>query len=234
MTFLEAVTRIMRNNALLRGDTDAPSSFTDTNHNASLQIAQVAIQDELTNLAADRLIPYEKASTSVGLTTGTRLYSLPGDFTNFYGYAHFYDSTDNRIIPQYPGGLERLQLSYPQYSTERGAPNWWYWEPGTTKKVGFYQIPNSSYNGRTLTYDYERSILVTDATDTMPFHNLEENNTFCIAAGRRFKFMYEDVDNKADIQAILDSDVSYRTARATLMKLITGTNPSRYWAHSYR
>lgn len=224
----------MRNNALLRGDTDAPSSFSDTNHNASLQIAQVAIQDELTNLAADRLIPYEKASTSIGLTTGTRVYTMPDDFTSFYGYAHFYDSTANRLIYMYPGGLEQLQVAYPQYSTETGTPNWWYWEPGTTKKVGFHQIPDSSMNGRTLTFDYERSILVTDATDTMPFHNTDENNTFCMVAGRRFKFMYEDVDNKADIQAILDNDASYRTARATLLKLITGVNPSRYWAHSYR
>ena len=234
MTFLEAVTRILRNNALLRGDTDAPASFTDTNHNASLQLAQVAIQDELTNLAADRLIPYEKASTSIGLTTNTRLYSLPSEFTGFYGSAHFYDSTSNTLIPMYPGGLEALQIRVPSYLTQFGSPNWFYMEPGITKKVGFHQIPDSTFNGRTLTFDFERSILVTDATDTMPFHNTDENNSFCMAAGRRFKFMYEDTENKADIQSILDNDVSYRTARATLLKLITGVNPSRYWAHSYR
>lgn len=234
MTLLEAVTRIMRNNALLRGDTDAPTSFSDTNHNASMQIAINAIQDELTALAAERMIPYEKATTAVGLTTSTRLYTLPGDFISFYGYAHFYDSTDQRIIPEWPGGLESLQISNRRYTTETGAPNWWYWEPGTTKQVGFYQIPNSTYNGRSLTYDYERSIIVSSASDTMPFHNTEENNTFCAVAGRRFKFMYEDTNNKADIQNILENDVSYRTGKTTLLKLIRGKNPSGYYAYSYR
>ena len=234
MTFLEAVVRIMRLNGHIRGDTDAPTSFSDTTHNATMQIAQIAIQDELTSLAADRTIPYEKSSTSIGLTTGTRLYSLPGDFVSFYGVPHFYDATDNRQIYEYPGGLERLQVSNFKYATETGTPNSWYFEPAQTKKVGFYQVPNATFNGRTLTYDYETSILVVAASDTVPLHNTEENNTFCALAGRRFKFLFEDVKDKQDIQSILDNDLSYRTAKGTLLRLIGGKNPSNRWAPMYR
>lgn len=234
MTLLEAVTRILRTNAILRGDTDAPSSFSDTAHNASMQLAIVAIQDEIASLVADRLLPYEKETATLSLVAGTRTYALADDFVNFYGFPHFYDSTDNRVIPEYAGGLESLQLSDFRYQTEQGAPNWWYWEPTTSKKVGFYQVPNSTYDGRSLTYHYEKEIVLDEANDTMPFHNSTEGNTFCQMAGRRFKFMYEDVENKSDIQAILDNDVSYRTARGTLVRLMRGTNPPGYWAHSFR
>lgn len=234
MTLLEAVTRILRLNAILRGDTDAPTSFSDTNHNASMQLAIVAVQDELTSLTAERLVPYEKTSATITLATGTRTYSLATDFVNFYGYPHFYDTEGNRLLPEWPGGQEKLQLEDFQYLTRTGTPSWWYWEPTTSKKVGFYYAPDSSYNGKTLTYHYERSVMVSVAADTMPFHNNEENYTFCQLAGRRFKFMFEDVDNKADIQGILDNDVSYRTAKGTLVRLMRGTNPSRNYAYGFR
>ena len=233
-TFLEAVTRVLRLNAILRGDTDAPASFSDTNHNASMQIAILAIQDELANLVADRLIPFEKTSSTITLATDTRTYTLDSTFIGFYGFPHFYDSTDNRIIPMYPGGQEALQITDYKYLTTSGAPNTWYWEPGTTKKVGFYQVPNSSYNGRSLTYHFEKSVYVSLSTDTMPFHLAEESNAFCMMAGRRFKFLFEDVNNVADVQGILDNDVSYRSAKGTLIRLMRGTNPPGYYAHSYR
>lgn len=233
-TFLEAVTRVLRLNAILRGDTDAPASFSDTNHNASMQIAILAIQDELASLVADKLIPFEKGSSTITLASGTRTYSLESTFLNFYGFPHFYDSTDNRIIPMYPGGQENLQIVDFQYLTTSGTPTWWYWEPTTSKKVGFYHVPDSTHDGRSLTYHFEKSVYVSLSTDTMPFHNAEESNTFCIMAGRRFKFLFEDVDNKGDIQGILDNDVSYRSARGTLIRLMRGTNAPRYYAPAYR
>jgi hypothetical protein len=233
-TFLDAVTRILRLNAILRGDTDAPSSFSDTNHNASMQLAIVAVQDELTKLTADKLLPIEKTSSTITLLTGVRAYALAADFINFFGFPHFYDATTNRPIPLWPGGEESLQLVDFQYLTETGSPNWFYLERATSKKVAFYKVPDSTYNDRSLTYHYERSLMVEQATDEMPFHNKEENYTFCAMAGRRFKFMFEDVDNKADIQNILDNDASYRTAQGTLIRLVRGTNPPGYWAPAYR
>jgi hypothetical protein len=233
-TFLEAVTRVLRLNAILRGDTDAPSSFSDTNHNASMQIAIMAIQDELASLVSDRLIPFEKGSNTISLSTSTRTYDLDSTFIQFYGFPHFYDSTDNRIIPMWPGGQESLQLHDFKYSTNTGTPNWWYWEPTTTKKVGFYNVPNSTYNGRSLTYHFEKSVYVSLSTDTMPFHLAEESNTFCVMAGRRFKFLFEDIKNEADISRILDNDVSYRTAKGTLIRLMRGTNAPGYYAPVYR
>jgi hypothetical protein len=233
MTLLEAVTRVLRTNAILRGDTDAPTSFSDTNHNASMQLAIVAIQDEMAALTADKLIPSEKTSNTITLVDGTRTYALQSDFVNFYGHPHFYDSSSNRLIPEWPGGQESLQLSDFSYLTRTGTPSWWYWEPTTSKKVGFYNVPDSSFDSRSLTYHYEKELILDDASDTMPFHNTTEANTFCQMAGRRFKFMFEDVDNKADIMQILENDVSYKNAKGTLIRLIQGTNPPGYYAPRY-
>jgi hypothetical protein len=232
-TFLEGVTRVLRLNGIIRGDTDAPTSFSDTAHNASMNIAIVAIQDELATLVADRLIPFEKTSSTLTLANGTRTYSLDSQFVNFYGNPHFYDSTGNRIIPEYPGGQEQLMLNDFKYQTTPGTPTWWYWEPTTTKKVGFYPVPDSTMDGRSLTYHFEASVYVSLSTDYLPFHLAEESNMFCAMAGRRFKFLFEDVNNQADVQGILDNDVSYRTARGTLIRLMRGTNAPGYYAPRY-
>lgn len=237
MTFIEVVTRILRLNAVIRGDTDTPTTFNDVQHNASLNIAIVATQNELIRLIAERLIPKERNSTgSITFSTNTRVYNLATGFTRFFGFPHFYNSTQNRQIYEYEGGLSKLQTDVFNYATQYGQPNWWYWEPSNTtlKQVGFFQVPSSSENGQAWTYDYEASVMMTLSTDTLPFHNDEENFIFTEMAGRRFKFMFEDVKNEGDIQKILDADRSYMSAKTTLLKLIKGQNSGNRYGYSYQ
>ena len=231
MTFLQCVNRILRLNAILRGDTDEIATFSDTQHNASLNLAIVASQNELVRLVADRLIPAERqTSGTMTLAASTRTYTLASDFLRFYGHAHFYDSSANRQIYEWPGGLPALQVEIYTYATDTGDPNWWYWEPASTKKVGFFQVPSGA---KTLTYEYEGSVMVDTITDTMPFHNDEENYMFVEMAARRFKFLWEDVKNELDIQAVLEKDTTYRSSKATLINLIKGQNPRRSYANQY-
>lgn len=231
-TFLQAVNRILRLNAVIRGDTDTVSSFSDTQHNASLNLAIVATQNELIRLVSDRLIPAERV-TSGTITTvaNTRTYTLASDFTRFYGNPHFYDSSANRQIYEWPGGLEKLQIEIYTYATDTGSPDWWYWEPGDTKQVGFFQIPSDS--GTVLSYEYEGSVLISLVTDNLPFHNDEENYMFIEMAARRFKFLFEDVKNELDIQSVLERDGTYRSSKAALLNLIRGTKPKRSYANHY-
>lgn len=237
MTFLECINRILRSNAIIRGDTDTVATFNDVQHNASLNVGIVAVQNELIKLIAERLIPKERnTSGSITFVTNTRTYDLATGFTRFYGEPHFFNSTQNRQIYEYPGGLEKLQVEIFNYATQYGQPNWWYWEPtnSTLKKVGFFLVPSSAENGQVWTYDYEASVMVTASSDNLPFHNDEENFTFTEMAGRRFKFMFEDVKNEADIQRILEADTSYRSAKSTLLKLLRGQNPAPCYGYRYR
>lgn len=232
MTFLDLVNRMLRTCAIIRGDTDAIATFNDIQHNASLNLSIVAAQDELTRLIADRLIPYErKTSGTITTVAGTRTYALASDFLRFYGKAHLYTSSENRQLYEYPGGQERLQLEIYTYATDQGDPSAWYWEPTTTKQIGFFQVPQGS--GTVYSYEYEGSVMVSASTDTMPFHNDEENFMFSAMAARRFKFMWEDVKNEMDIQSVLDKDTTYRSSKATLIALIKGQNPARNYANQY-
>jgi hypothetical protein len=234
MTLLQCVNRILRLNGQIRGDTDEISTFSDTQHNASLNLAIVAVQNELVRLVADRLIPYERqTSGTVTLATATRTYSLASDFTRFYGVPHFYDSDGNRQIYEYPGGLEALQIDHYTYATDSGDVNWFYQEPTTSKKVGFFQVPSSGENGKVLTYEYEGSVLVDSVSDTIPFHNDEEAYMFTEMASRRFKYLWEDVKNELDIQAVLDKDGTWRSSKAMLMALMKGYKPVRRYGTSY-
>lgn len=234
MTFLESVVRIFRSLAIIRGDTDAPTSFSQTQLNAELQIAQLAVQNELITLIAKRLIPKER-KTSGAITTviGQAEYNLATDFIRLYGNPHFKNTSGNYDIFEYSGGLPQLQVDDLDYQTAAGDPNWFYFSPqnSTYKKVGFYTVPNAV---QSIQYDYEASVLISLAADSLPFHNDEESYTFTDMASRRFKFMFEDVKAESDIGLILEKDVSYKTARATLYHLLRGKNMPSCYGAAYR
>ncbi len=233
MTFLESVVRILRTVAIIRGDTDAPTSFSQTQLNAELQVAQIAIQNELVNLIAKRLIPKErKTSGAITLVAGTAEYNLASDFVRLYGKPHIHNVSANFDIFEYAGGLPQLQIDDLNYATARGAPNWFYFSPqsSTYKKVGFYAVPQAA---ATLQYDYEASILISTASQDLPFHNDEENFTFTEMAARRFKFMWEDAKGESDIALVLEKDLSYKTARATLYSLLRSSNASNSYGSRY-
>ena len=236
MIFLDAINRILRSSAIIRGDTDPIATFNDIAHNASLNVGIIAVQQSID--AADCRPPNTEGTQRSGvitLATNTRVYDLASGFTRFFGTPHFYNVAQNQQIYEYAGGLEQLQIEIFNFATQYGAPNWWYWEPGNTtlKQVGFFLVPSAAEDTQQWTYDYESTVMVTASSDAMPFHNDEENIVFVEMAARRFKFMFEDTKNVADIQNILDKDTSYRSARATLFKLLKGQNSSERYGYSY-
>ncbi len=226
-TFLDAVNRVLRANGIIKGDDDSITSFSDVQHNATLNLAQIAIQDELTELTADNLIPLERAEGTITTSAGVRAYALESDFVQFFGHPLLYEASSNRQLFEYPGGEKRLRLEIFDYKTQSGDPNWWYMEDAASKKIAFYQVPNSA---KTYTYDYERSVYVEIATDELPFHSKEEAHTFCAMAGRRFKFMFENAQNT---ELVLSQDPAYQGAKGRLIRLIKGKNPYTSYGKVY-
>jgi len=229
MDFVTGVNRLLRTNQIIGGDDDDIVDFTDTQHAADIELAQIAIQDELSSLVADKMIPYEKASNTISLVTGTRTYALQTDFVRFYGTRpSFYDSTDNTKIWEYVGGEDQLRDDDYQYKTAQGNPWAWYWHNTTTKQVAFYSVPSSTYNGRSLSYDYEKSVAVTLYTDTLPFINDEEAQAFISCAARRFRVMDESLQVTK-----LEDDPIYSSAMSRLLSFLKNTNPSEKYGRSY-
>ena len=227
-TFVDCVNRILRINTIIKGDDDDITVFSDTQHAASISLAQIAIQDELGEIVSERLIPYEHTTGTISLVTNTRSYGLASDFIRFFGKPSFYDATDNRRIFQYPGGEQNLMNVDYQYKTNTGTPTSWYYDNTISKKAAFYNVPDSNYNGRSLSYDYEKSIMVTNAADDMPFHNPEEFYAFASMAARRLKFLMDEKDTGS-----LPNDATYSNAKSRLYDLIRVADPKKTYGKRY-
>lgn len=228
-TFIDCVNRVLRINTIISGDDDDITTFSDTQHAADISLAQIAIQSELTELISDRLIGYEKDSANLTLLTGTRTYALDSGFIRFYGKnPSFYDSTDNIRYYEFQGGEDALRDVDYQYQTTQGGPRWWYWVDTTSKTVGFYNVPSSSYNNRSISYDFETSVMVTNSSDTMPFHNTEEFYTFSEMAARRFKFLITKQPTGE-----LSKDATYTNGKSRLYALMRPTDPKMWYGNRY-
>lgn len=228
-TFIDGVNRILRINTIIKGDDDNITTFSDSQHAADISLAQIAIQDEISEIISDRLISYEKTSGTITLLTNTRTYALPAAFVRFYGDApSFYDSTNNVRIYEYVGGEDALMNSVYTYKTDQGAPTYWYWSDTTSKQVAFYNVPDSTYNNRSLAYDYETSVLVTNSSDTLPFHNNEEYYAFTGMAARRLSFMIQRLPT-----GDLSLDSTYRNAKSRLYSLMSPVNASKRYGRKY-
>jgi hypothetical protein len=226
-TFLAAVNRVLAANGILRGDTDPITTFSDLQHGATVNIAKIAIQDELNELLADSILPSERDTTgSITTSSGVRSYSLPSNFIRFDGLAMLYLAADNQQLFEHQGGEEALKLEIPNYATTQGPPGEWYMDITTSKKIAFFGIPVSA---KTYTFAYQADGSVEASTDRLPFHNDAESHSFCRLASRRFKYLYEGLD-----VANLDKDEERQKAKATLAALIVGKNPSNTWAPVYR
>ncbi len=118
MNFLDAVNRILRHAGIIAGDDDELSSFSNTQHANFSRKAQIAIQDELAELFADKVFPYEQTQAFITLTNGTRTYSLDTNFIRFLDVDPFLlqvsaatttGTSENNKIREYPGGEEKLR-----------------------------------------------------------------------------------------------------------------------------
>lgn len=229
LTFLDTVNRILRIQGFIRGDTDVLTSFSDTTHNATSSLAQIAVQSEISTLMTTAALAYERATGTITCVTNTRAYALQSNFIRFYGDPAFiYDTTQNYQIFEYPGGEDALRNQILTYMTDKGSGNWFYFEQATAKTVAFYPVPDASVNGRILTYQYEKSVTPVIAGDLMPFQNNDEAYAFCECAARRFKYIYEGKNDTP-----VDRDPVYVAALSKLNALMTGKNPSRSYGRAY-
>ena len=234
-TFLDVVNRVMRINTVIGADDDDLTTFDDTQHVATLQIAKIAIQSTLTELTSDRIIPYEEADGTITVSTGTRVYALPADFIRFKGQNPFLlkldgsSNSENITVNEYPGGEESLRRGILDYREQPGEPRWFYIIMSSTKQVGLYQVPDSSVNGVSYRFPYEKSVYVTVAADTMPFTTQQESDAFSDMAARRFQFLFTNQPIEG-----LERDSVYAAGKTNLMNLLRKTNPANGYGYRYQ
>lgn len=243
MTFLEAVNRVLRHAGIIAGDDDDLSSFSDTQHANFSRKAQIAIQDELADLFADKVFPYESATAFITLVSGTRVYSLDSNFIRFQDRRPFLLEVDaatstgaskNVKIEEYPGGEERIRRDILNYRDVSGPPSWFYRVLSTSNQIGFYPVPDASVNGDIYRYEYERTRTVTNASDTIPLIGTEAANAFAEAAARRFQYMrLSPQEQRALFPGGLNQDPQIQQARSRLMEFTRVTHPPEAYGRRY-
>lgn len=235
VTFLGAVNRILRISGILRGDTDAITSFADVQHGATVQLAIISIQSTLTDLTTFYDFPQERSSSSITLVAGQRLYTLATDFIQFWTSNQFlYDAVQNNHLFEFSGGERRLArevYDYQSVATQSGYPTWWYNVEGLTQTIGLFSIPNSNYAGRVLTYDYERDVIPVNATDLMPFIRDIQTYSFCDLAAVKFNALFTQLPNQPSPD--IEHDPAYLNSRATLLRMITPEKPDKFYGPRY-
>lgn len=227
-TFVDVVNDLMEIEGIISGDDDTISTFADTQHVATIRLAKKAIQQELAALISDELIPYEK--TSAILTVTARTAALSSDFVRMQDTRPWLIETDaagvslGTYIAEYPGGESRLRKDDLNYQENTGKPYYWYWVGGTSKTLGFYIVPETTYYYR---YYYEKDVAVADESDTVPFVSATEVTIFVQAAARRFKYLKSSPSAREGIfPRGLAKDPVILEARSTLTQLLRYKPPA--------
>lgn len=221
MNFLQAVNRILRMEAVIMGDDDDLTSFSQTQHAAALSLAQIAIQAQLADLVASDIVPYELTSGTFPSVASTRTYQLASDFQTlqelFFEELDVDGATGTRVI-HYPGGESQLRRDFPRYQEEEGRPIWFYFIGGATKSVGLHPVPSEALTYR---YYYQKDVNVSVETDTIPMVTETESQTFIRMCARHFKYLKASAPVREQLfpQGI-ESDPVILQARATLMGLL--------------
>ena len=237
MQFLDAVNRILRMEGIITGDDDALTTFSATQHVAAMNLAKIAVQDELSSLVSDDYLPYEQAEATITTTASTRTYSLAADFVRFADEDPFLLETtsggvsENVFTLEYPGGENQLRRQILDYREQTGDAQWFYGLGGTSKTIGLYPVPESTKYYR---YYYEKSVSVTNASDTVPLVTTEEANAFCQMASRRFKYlMLPSEDREKIFRGGILRDPIREESRAQLAHLLRFKRPPIRYGRSF-
>jgi hypothetical protein len=203
-----------------------------------MSLAKIAVQDELSALVADDYLPYEQAEATITTVASTRTYTLASDFVRFADDDPMLLEVDsggvsqNVFILEYPGGENQLRRQILDYREQTGTAQWFYGLGGTSKTIGLYPVPDAVLYYR---YYYEKSVSVTNASDTVPLVTTEEANAFVQMASRRFKYLMTPTEDREKVfrNGILRDPIR-EESRAQLAHLLRFKRPNERYGRVFR
>ena len=220
MTYLEAINRLLRQARVLTGDDDNLTAITSTQHQTTSNLAQLAIQTELSELASILRLPRERAEGNFTSVQSQRVNDLAADFEQFYGRAPHItgDNAIHDLIFMFPGGFDELRMRHREFKTQEGRPRWWYFEENnsTTKQIGLFPVPDADTAGEVFRYFYETQKVLSAAADVIPFQDTMQDEVFVSMAARRFEFMFNPAFNIQE----LEQDGIWSRAKSTMVRLL--------------
>lgn len=168
---LDAVNEVLKRvNLLDTANTTLLTSLTNSSMQNNIDVAIQVINegvDELYSLAEVEL-PNEGGESSITLATGTREYALAAGIIKVLW--PFVDRVNTQYLNQWRASYNEFLLIDPQ-QVFTGLPEWAMISP-ITGLLRVDRAPDSSSNGHVYTYEYEKDLSMSLATDQVPFNNM--------------------------------------------------------------
>lgn len=243
MNYLDAVNRLLRIEGIVSGDDTDATSFSDTAHSNSINLAKIAIDSELSDCVSDKVIPYEEADGHITLAQSTQKYSLASDFVRMIDENPFLEKVDaatstgvaqGERLYAYNGGEKQLRSDQWDYRTKEGDPTHFYFVGGTSNQIGIWQVPDSNANGEIYRYFYQKAVSVTNESDLIPFINEDTARAFVDACAIRFRAIRLDPDIRKQLYPSgVENDPEHQAAKARLFELIRREPPPSSYGRKY-
>jgi hypothetical protein len=152
---------------VIAGDAGALVSLTDSARQRPIDIAVQVINEGIDELYTTSQVPLpnEQAEGTVVLLLNTRNYTLASGLVQLRW--PMIDKTNTQFLYEYPGGYNAMLLGDPEQD-DTGLPYYGAIRP-TDGALYLDRAPTSVEVGRTYTYQYDKDVVLSLATDTVPF-----------------------------------------------------------------
>lgn len=166
-TLLNAVNEILKRVNEIVGDAGALTSLTDSARQHPIDLCVQVINEGVDRLYLSSGLPKPlgQGEATIVLATGTRAYALADGLQRLR--FPLIDKVNTQFIMQFPGDYNAmLQLDPEQDNT--GLPHYAAISP-VTGYLHFDCAPTSVENGKVYTYQFDKDLVMSGATDTAPF-----------------------------------------------------------------
>lgn len=168
-TLLDCINEVFKRTNNIQGDAAALTTLTDSARQHPIDITIQVVNEGIDELYSQSHIelPNEQAEATITLVNGTRSYALSSNLTELI--FPLIDKTNTQFIWKFPGTYEDMLLLDPEQD-DTGLPIWGTISP-VTGQLFLNVSPTSVEAGRVYTYQYEKDLALSLATDTVPFNN---------------------------------------------------------------
>jgi hypothetical protein len=169
-TLLNAVNEILKRVGNIAGDDGLLTTLSSSGRQRSIDIAIQVINEGIDELytACQLPMPLSQAESTITLVASTRSYALATDLVQMRW--PLIDKTNAQYIYSYPGGLNAILVNDPEQD-DTGLPHYAAISPvdGT---LYLDRLPTATEADKVYTYQYDKDLELSAATDTVPFGNL--------------------------------------------------------------
>lgn len=166
-TLLDGVNQVLLRANVIAGNAGLLSSLTNSALQHNIDVAVQVVNESIGRLYqySNKSLPIEQAESSITLATGLREYALASDFIMMMW--PFRDRVNTQYLWEYTEGYNAMLDLDPQQN-QTGLPQWGVISP-ITGKLRVERAPTITENGHQYFYEYEKLLVMTAATDAMPF-----------------------------------------------------------------